>query len=400
MLDKSKVNVLAVDDRKENLMVLEHSLKSPIINIVKAESGRQALELIKNISFALILMDVQMPEMNGFETAERVRKNDVSKSIPIIFVTAISKDDKYVFEGYKLGAVDYITKPFNPLILKSKVDVFIELFKQKQELENVNEVLEKRVELRTRELNTAKEKAELANIAKSRFLSNISHELLTPLHGAQSYSKFGIAETEKGSNEKLYNYFSSIDESCERLRLMLDDLLTLSRFQADQVTFKMAVYDIKYIVKSVCDSLIHEINKKSIQLHIEETTIDLNVWGDLDKLSSLFWHLISNAIKYSENEKSIKISFNRNQHQFIDDKKDAFEISIEDHGVGIPENELELIFENFSESSKTATNAGGKGLGLSICREIVKAHHGKIWVENLSQGAIFKVLLPVDAIHK
>lgn len=399
MSDNNKINILAVDDRKENLLVLEHSLTTPRINVIKAESGNEALQFIEKTAFALILMDVQMPEMNGFEAAELIRKNDTSKSIPIIFITAISKEDRYVFEGYKLGAVDYITKPFNPLILRSKVDVFIKLFEQKQALQNINEDLEKRVELRTRELIIAKEEAEQANIAKSRFLSNMSHELLTPLHGAQSYSKFGLAETAKRENDKLFKYFSRIDESCERLRLMLDDLLTLSRFQAEQVDFKMAVYDIKYIVKSVCDSLIHELNEKSIQLKIEETEIELNVWGDMDKLSSLFWHLISNAIKYSENDQSINVSYHKNQLQWNGDKKEALEISIEDHGIGIPENELELIFENFSESSKTATSAGGKGLGLSVCREIVKAHHGKIWVENLSQGTVFKVLLPIDAIQ-
>lgn len=390
------INILAVDDRKENLLVLEQIIASPELNIVKAESGNEALGLILEQSFALILMDVQMPEMNGFETAELIRKNKKSREIPIIFVTAISKDEKFIFEGYKSGAVDYITKPFDPTILKSKINVFVQLYEQKQKLTALNNDLEKRVELRTKELSVAKEKAEQANIAKSKFLSNISHELITPLHGIMSFATIGKGGTQNDEDPKNHKYFLRISESSKRLSTLLQDLITLSQFQSGQVEYVMNPNNIKGIIHVVRDSLEKEIKNKSLTMEIKATNDNLMLICDMEKINKLCWHLISNAIKFSKEKGIININIDEKDID-IDNSAETktVELSIQDQGIGIPDDELEMIFDSFNESSLSATNSGGRGLGLSICREIVKGHKGKIWAKNTPRGAEFKVILPL-----
>ncbi len=398
MIDKNKINILAVDDRPQNLLVLEQYLDSPSVNIVKAESGNQALGLVLDHTFALILLDVQMPEMNGFETAELIRQNKNSKEIPIIFLTAISKEEKYVFKGYQSGAVDYLIKPFDPDILKSKVNIFIQLYEQKIKLEILNTELENRVDLRTEELKVAKEKAEQANIAKSKFLSNISHELLTPLHCIVNFASFGLKMAKNMENKKILHYFSSITECSNDLLFLIQDLLNLVQLQAGQIIFTMAKTNVEESVHMVFDTLKQHISQNSITVHIQNPTVDTVAWCDREHTTKLFMQIISNAIKYSSKNGIIEVSFAEGQIVSGEKTVEALEISVKDQGIGIPEDELVSIFDAFRESSVTASKAGGKGLGLSICLEIVKAHHGKIWAENVEQGSVFKVLLPYNPI--
>ncbi|MBU3915027.1 hybrid sensor histidine kinase/response regulator [bacterium] len=393
-MDSDTIYILIVDDVPQNLLVLEKYLHSPDITIIKAASGNQALGHVLEYDFALILMDVQMPEMDGFETAELIRQNDSSKHIPIIFITAISKDQKHIFKGYKSGAVDYIFKPFDPDILQSKVSVFIKLHQQKIELENVNQSLELRVKERTSELHFAKEKAEQANVAKSRFLSNISHELLTPLHQIVSYSSFGINSSQQEEFKKQLKYFTTIKDCSHKLQSLLQDLLDLSQFQSGNVSYAMRESCMESIINGVVGCMSTLIRDNSITVTVEKLTTKTTIWADHEKMTNLLLKLISNAIKFSAHNGTI--AFSLSESEIISEEKNipALLISIQDQGIGIPGDELITIFDSFSESSFTATQAGGKGLGLAICREIVNAHHGKIWAENVEKGALFKILLP------
>ena len=171
MIIKNKFDILLVDDRPENLLTLEGILDSPDLNLAKASSGNEALGMMLEQNFDLVLLDVQMPGMNGFETAELMRNSEKTKNIPIIFVTAISTERKHIFKGYETGAVDYLYKPLDLEILKSKIRAFVEFFKHKQELEITTAKLESTVH----ELNKAIDIAEVATKAKSSFLANMSH---------------------------------------------------------------------------------------------------------------------------------------------------------------------------------------------------------------------------------
>ena len=185
--------ILIVDDREENLLALEGWLENPDLKIVRATSGNEALGLTLEEDFALVLLDVQMPEMDGFETAELMRLSEKTKNIPIIFVTAINKEQEHVFKGYSAGAVDYLSKPLNPDILRAKVQVFLQLYRQKRLLEDTSGKLKLalvelreinlRLEEATARANLMATRAEIANAAKSEFLANMSHEIRTPMNG-------------------------------------------------------------------------------------------------------------------------------------------------------------------------------------------------------------------------
>ena len=385
---------MAVDDHPQNLLVLEKILKGEEINIVKAESGNQALGLVLEIQFALILMDVQMPGMDGFETAELIRQNRNSSEIPIIFLSAASKEEKHIFKGYQSGAVDYILKPFDPEILQSKVVVFVRLHKQQLELENINSELEERVEQRTKELKKAKEIAEQANIAKSRFLSNISHELLTPLHHIIGYTEFGLKNSQGEESQKLHKFFTKIGIGGDRLRSLLQDLLDLSQFQSGTVSYSMRENNLESIIFMVNDCLSNLARKNSMVIKIEKPTINTTITCDLEKINTLFRHLIINAIKYSDEKGTIDVAFTNDHIMSGKSEIPALLVSVRNMGIGIPDDELVAIFDIFTESSLTASKAGGKGLGLAISLEIVKAHYGRIWAENIEKGVVLKVLLP------
>ena len=394
MDNKEIVNILAVDDRPENLLVLEQYLSSDKVNIIKAVSGNQALGLILEHPFALILMDVQMPDMNGFETADLIRQSKKTREIPIIFVTAISKEDKFVYKGYQSGAIDYLTKPFDPDILQSKVKVFIELFEQRQHLIKLNVKLEKRVESRTHELRIAKEKAEEANIAKSRFLSNMSHELMTPLHCVLSYANIGLKSAQKTEHSKHEKYFDKTVKCGNRLQILLDDLLDLSRLQAGEADYTFTKNNIRHLILTVCNNLKNSFEEKSTIINVEASTLDMGILCDTEHMTQVFHHLIFNAIQYSEIGETIEITFCSGDIKKNGTTTDALEILVADNGIGIPEAELEEIFDFFKESSITESTAGGKGIGLPIAREIVQAHHGKIWAKSNQPGSVFHILLP------
>ena len=388
------IKILAVDDRPQNLLVLERYLEEPGIDIVRANSGNDALGQILEHKFALILMDVQMPDMDGFETAELIRQNTDSSEIPIIFITAISKEEQHVFKGYRSGAVDYLFKPFDPVVLKSKVDVFVRLYRQKTELENLNAMLETRVEQRTRELLQAKAKAEQANIAKSRFLTNMTHELMTPLHHIISYASFGFNSTQERNQEKLNQHFANILDSSSRLQYLSQNILDLSMLQSESVKLYMTKTDLENLIPVVLVGLQSAIEEKSIIMDVSKPGFSAVISCDSGKLSTMLSHVIRNAIQYSESGGKVQIEFRDERIELEGTSTDAVRVSVIDQGVGIPPEELGTIFEKFVESSSTECNSGGKGLGLAICSEIAKAHRGRIWAENTNGGTAFHILLP------
>jgi len=271
-----------------------------------------------------------------------------------------------------------------------------------EKLQLMYDNLEKQVDERKVELKLAKEEAELACRAKSDFLSNISHELRTPMHQILNFAQFGLKKYDKVTLDKLFHYFSAIDTSGKQLMVLLDDLLNLTKLESGKIPYRMQKIDLNRIINLISNEFEATLNEKLIDLVISECQVVAEIFCDQYKISQVLRNLLSNAIKFSLPDGHITISCQLDSLKVGcngsgDKEVSAIRFNIKDDGIGIPETEKEMIFGKFNQSSITRQGSGGVGLGLAICREIINAHLGKIWaVGNPDGGSTFSFTLPYN----
>lgn len=409
----SDVSILVVDDREDNLFSIEAILEKDKYNIVKANSGRAALKiLLTQHNFSLILMDVQMPDLNGFETATIIYERDILKNIPIIFITAYSKDDDHIFKGYKMGGVDYIYKPINPDLLRVKVSVFVELYRknlqlqlQKKKLLTANRSLQKEIEDRkisedkVQQLNEQliQNNAHLKQMNEEldQFAYMASHDLQEPLRKIQMFSdKILLKKEQDGESEK---YFSKIISASRRMQSLINNLLDFSRHSVTSLDFKKT--DLNQLVKETLTDLEIEIEKSSAQITYSNLPVISAVPGLMQRL---FYNLLSNAIKFRKKDVSPVIDILAEKInptdllKFTSTINDTiyYKITFTDNGIGFDSKHSEDIFKVFKRLH-SYQEFEGTGIGLAICKKIVEKHGGSIIAESIvNEGSSFIMILP------
>ncbi len=373
-----KANILLVDDSPANLLALEAVLEVLGQNLVLASSGKEALRFLLDHEVAIILLDVQMPGMDGFETAELIRTRERSRKTPIVFQTAWATDPHRVARGYAIGAVDYVAKPIDPVVLRSKVAVFLDLQRKTQALEKKNI-----------ELEAALEQTARANQFKSWFLASVSHELRTPLGGILGFAEL-LADGLSGPlNDLQREHTGQVLRSAEHLAALVDDLLDLSKIEAGRMEIAPRWTALETMTASVVSALQTVAAKAGVELEVDIPAKfpDLNV--DPLRMRQVLFNLVSNAIKFSPSGSTTTIRAAM--------EPTGAAILVEDHGIGIPPEQVSRLFREFEQVHQPngSNRPIGTGLGLSVTRHLVELHEGTIDVDTaLGRGSLFTVHLP------
>ncbi|HZF72510.1 MAG TPA: ATP-binding protein [Gemmatimonadaceae bacterium] len=404
------VKILVVDDRPENLLALEGILEPLGQTLVRANSGPDALRCVLEWEFATILLDVQMPGMNGFEVAEIIKSRERSRTIPIIFLSAISKEDAYVFKGYSMGAVDYVFKPFNPDVLRSKVAVFVDLFVKQRELQRQAELLreaEKReLELEHRtslleaearsaaklsqmneELHRRQVALEQAMGARNRFYASMSHELRTPINAVIGYSTLMLDNIYGPLNAKQKEGLQRTLKAARHLLELVNDVLDLSKIEAGKIELSLQPVMFPSLIEDLFVTVRPLADEYGSTLSLEMESEPFNIVSDPRRVRQVLLNLLSNAIKFGEG-KPIRLTCKQTDDHGV-------EIAVIDQGVGIAQEDIPRIFEEFVQVSES--KQPGTGLGLPISRRLAQLLDGSLTVRSTpGQGSTFRLTLPAS----
>jgi signal transduction histidine kinase len=400
---EKNIKILIVDDNLNNLMSIEVALEKEGYSFTRALSGREALRvLLQDQDFSLILLDVKMPIMDGYETAELIYERDSLKEIPIIFITAHDYEEAAMFKGYSAGAVDFIRKPFNPEMLRTKVAVFAEIFRKNQllkkqeeklrasnlELQRFNAELENRVTERTSELQGLNAELKALNLSKDRFLSVISHDLRNPLGSIVVSAEFMNKNAAKITENQVLSLSSIIQKTSKEMLRQLNELVAWAMKQREKSRFSPCRLDLKKEIDQSLELLLSFANQKKIKLEnliAENVCID----GDEHMLRSIMQNVITNAIKFTpQGGQPITI--------IAEQVEDMVEICITDHGIGMSNETTRALMDINGMATKIGeTEEQSNGLGLLLVKEFVAQHGGSITIESqIGVGTKFKFTLP------
>ena len=408
------VNILIVDDEPKNLLVLESVLDDSGYRLIRANSGEEALLMLMANDFALLVLDVRMPGMTGFELARMVKDRKKSAHIPIIFLTAYYSEDQHILVGYGSGAVDYLHKPINATVLRSKVAVFAELHRKGRALEAANralsaEIVERRsAEAGLRELNETLDRrvierteallaneTELRDAArrKDEFLATLGHELRNPLAPVRNAAQ--ILRLKIPEDPDLAWGVDVIERQVRAMSRLVDDLMDVSRINQGKIELRLERVALSAVLNDAIEATRAMVDELGHQLRLELPSQALFVNADPTRLSQAFVNLLNNAAKYTDQGGRIEVKVHVVGSDVL--------VSVIDSGIGIEADRLKGVFEMFSQvESAISRSRGGLGIGLSLTRRLIELHGG--WVEassgGLGCGSQFQVMLPLAAAHR
>ncbi|MCL3781626.1 response regulator [Prolixibacteraceae bacterium JC049] len=427
----SQPTILAVDDREENLLVLRTLINAelPKVKLLESTSGREALEIVTQTPVNLIILDIHMPDMDGYEVARELKSHKLTRNIPIVFLTAVYKGEEFKNKGLQLEAVDYLTKPINDFQLLNKIKLYLKLFHRQQHLGKINQLLEQRVKeevekaqqlekikteelkkanskleeeikerkkietllrKRNRELARAIKKAEEADQLKSSFLANMSHEIRTPMNSILGFTDLISDSTIQAKEKEVY--VQLINKAGNQLLNLINDIVDLSKIEANQIVIKEHSFNLNELLNETVALL--QIQQKELAPNVELKVAygfpnnKSDLLGDADRVKQIITNLVSNSIKFtSEGVISITYTVIDNYVQF----------KISDTGIGISPENQKKIFDRFIRDEKgfKQKKYGGTGLGLAICKNLVELMGGSINVTSeLEKGSTFYFSFP------
>ncbi|NWL21039.1 hybrid sensor histidine kinase/response regulator [Pseudomonas umsongensis] len=393
MLSNIQAKLLIVDDLPENLLALEALIKREDRIVYKALSADEALSLLLQHEFAMAILDVQMPGMNGFELAELMRGTEKTRNIPIVFVSAAGRELNYAFKGYESGAVDFLHKPLDIQAVKSKVNVFVDLYRQSKAMKQQVEALEqsrREQEALLMQLRSTQLELEQAVRMRDDFMSIVAHEVRTPLNGLileTQLRKMHLARDNAAAFtlDKMHAMVDRDERQIKSLIRLIEDMLDVSRIRTGKLSIRPTHFDLAALVRG----LLHNF---APQIEAAETSVSLDaeqsVMGDWDefRIEQVISNLLTNALRYgAKSPINLKVYSENGEAR----------VEVRDFGIGISEENQQRIFQQFERVSANHV-ATGLGLGLFISEQIVAAHGGTITVESrIGEGALFRVCLPL-----
>jgi signal transduction histidine kinase len=372
--DPEKVNILIVDDLPEKILVYKTILEDLNQNLITAHSGEEALKLVLKHEFAVILLDVNMPSIDGFETASLIRKRKKSARTPIIFLTAFT-DEINIAQGYASGAVDYLSTPVVPEVLKAKIRVFIELYQMRQQA------------MFQAQERARREAAEEADRRKDEFLATLAHELRNPL--APLRNALQLLQLPNLKPDMIHNAYQIMDRQLQHMVRLVDDLMDVSRITRGKIELRLEHATLQNIIENAVETVKTFIEERQHTLVLDIQKEPIVIKADVVRISQVFANLLNNAAKYTDPGGKITIT--------VTEQNGTANICIRDTGVGIAREQLPNVFDIFMQIDSSLTRAqGGLGIGLTLVRNLVEMHQGSVEAQSdgLNKGSAFFVNLP------